>query len=51
MEWIILRLIDSDVVLTTYSIVGKEVGTDDTQNAEDPVKDGEEAEEIADNKV
>ncbi|BFY97124.1 hypothetical protein BsWGS_00165 [Bradybaena similaris] len=46
----IQKLIDSDVVLTTYSIVGKEVGSDDTQNAEDPVKDGDEEEETTDNK-
>ncbi|CAG5131816.1 unnamed protein product, partial [Candidula unifasciata] len=45
----IRKLIDSDIVLTTYSIVGKEVGSDDTENAEDPVDEGEEA-EVTDSK-
>ncbi|GFN88634.1 transcription termination factor 2 [Plakobranchus ocellatus] len=35
------RLIDNDIVLTTYTIVSKEVGVDKTENAEAPAQDVE----------
>ncbi|GFO46942.1 transcription termination factor 2, partial [Plakobranchus ocellatus] len=34
-------LIDNDIVLTTYTIVSKEVGVDKTENAEAPAQDVE----------
>lgn len=36
----IQRLIDNDIVLTTYTLVSKEVGVDKTENAEAPAQDG-----------
>ncbi|XP_059160044.1 transcription termination factor 2-like [Physella acuta] len=36
------KLIDNDVVLTTYTIIAKELGTDKDTNAETPIEDSEE---------
>ncbi|KAL3865169.1 hypothetical protein ACJMK2_006788 [Sinanodonta woodiana] len=45
-----LKLASYDVVLTTYNLVGKEVGApQDDQNAENPVKDEDEKTEEEDN--
>ena len=46
----VLRLADNDVVLTTYNLIGKEVGAANI-NAENPAKDDDDEEEQKINEV
>lgn len=51
--WILtlFRIVDHDIVLTTYEIVRREVGALSTETAGDPVKDDDEEEDETSNQV
>ena len=42
----IFRLIDNDIVITSYSIVAREVGQDKTQSSDQPATDGVSEEDL-----